>query len=67
MKRQDKYQNTRTFQYYNANPKNRITGDCVIRALCTAMGKPYETVYRELFEFSMKNGSVTDFRLQITF
>ena len=56
MKRQDKYQNTNTFVYYNANPKNRITDDCVIRALCTAMNEPYETVYKELFEFSLKNG-----------
>lgn len=56
MKRQDKYQNTNTFVYYNANPKNRITGDCVIRALCTGMNESYEKVYKELFEFSLKNG-----------
>lgn len=55
MTREQKYQNTSTFTYYNANPKNRITGDCVIRALCTAMNEPYEKVYRELFEFSMQN------------
>lgn len=54
MKREEKYQNTKTFTFYNANPKNRITGDCVIRALCTAMNEPYEKVYRELFEFSMQ-------------
>jgi hypothetical protein len=54
MKRQEKYTNTSTFNFYNANPKNRITGDCVIRALCTAMNEPYDIVYRELFEFSMK-------------
>ena len=56
MTREKKYQNTNTFTYYNANPKNRITGDCVIRALCTAMEEPYEKVYKELFEFSIKNG-----------
>lgn len=55
MKREEKYKNTKTFTYYNANPKNRITGDCVIRALCTAMNEPYEQVYRELFEYSIKN------------
>lgn len=55
MKREERYQDTDTFVYYNANPKNRITGDCVIRALCTAMDEPYEKVYRELFEFSMNN------------
>jgi hypothetical protein len=55
MKREDKYQDTSTFHYANANPKNRITGDCVIRALCTAMNESYDTVYRELFEFSLKH------------
>lgn len=37
MKRQEKYPETRTFHFHNANPKNRITGDCVTRALCTAL------------------------------
>lgn len=36
MKRQEKYPETSTFHYYNANPKNRITGDCTFRAICTA-------------------------------
>ena len=56
MKRQQKFPDTPTFHFYNANPKNKITGDCVIRALSTAMGESYETVYRELFEFSLKCG-----------
>ena len=56
MKRQDKYPETKTFHYYNANPKNKITADCVIRALCTAMQEPYDKVYTELFEFSRKCG-----------
>lgn len=30
MTRQEKYPNTDTFTYYNANPKNRITGDCML-------------------------------------
>lgn len=56
MTRQQKYPDTNTFKYHNANPKNKITADCVIRALCTALDEPYETVYRELFEFSIKCG-----------
>ena len=58
MTRQQKYQDTRTFHFNNANPKNKITGDCVIRAICTAMDKPYEEVYKELFEFSLKCGYI---------
>ena len=56
MKREQKYPETSTFHYYNANPKDKITADCVIRALCTAMQEPYYVVYKELFEFSMKCG-----------
>ena len=56
MKRQNKFPDTSTFHFYNANPKNRITGDCVIRALCTALEEPYEVIYKELFEFSLKCG-----------
>lgn len=54
LSRAEKYQDTSTFRFFNANPKNRITGDCVIRALTVALDEPYETVYRELFEFSIK-------------
>ena len=56
MKRQDKYPDTRTFHYYNANPRNKLTGDCVIRAISTAMDRPYNEVYEELFRFSLKCG-----------
>lgn len=54
--RQEKYPETRTFHYYNANPKGRLTGDCVTRAICMALGKSYETVYRELLEMCLKTG-----------
>lgn len=56
MKRQEKYPDTLTFHYHNANPKNKFTGDCVIRALCTAMKKSYEQVLKELCENSLKTG-----------
>ena len=56
MNRQSKYPDTKTFHYYNANPKNRITTDCVIRALSTAMDKDYNEVVMELAEMQCKTG-----------
>lgn len=56
MKRQDKYPDTATFHFYNANPKNRITGDCWLRAICTGLEMPYETVLREMVEVQIKTG-----------
>lgn len=56
MKRQDKYPNTRTFHFHNANPKNRITGDCVTRALCTALEIPYNQCVMEQAEVQCKTG-----------
>lgn len=69
-KRKAKYPNTDTFTYYNANPKNKITTDCVIRALCTAMEKPYNDVVMELARmqcetgFDMSENSLIDRYLQ---
>lgn len=31
--------NTESFHYYNANPKNKNVGDCVVRAIAFATGK----------------------------
>lgn len=56
MKRQDKYPETNTFHFYNANPKNRITGDCVTRALCTALNVPYNVCVMEQAEIQCKTG-----------
>ena len=56
MKRQQKYKDTVYFTYYNANPKNRITGDCTIRALSLFLEKDYYTVYKELYDTSLKTG-----------
>ena len=44
------------FYKQNINPKNKRTGDCVIRALAGASGKPYKQVSEELFELWMKTG-----------
>lgn len=56
MKRQQKYPETRTFHYYNANPKNRITGDCRIRAIAAACEVPYNQVVMDLAEIQCETG-----------
>lgn len=43
---------------YNANPKGKITGDCVIRAICTAVYEPWENVYSSLCELGKKKGKM---------
>lgn len=54
--RRDKYPSTDTFEYYNANPKGRITCDCVARAVSTALNEPYEQVIREMFKVQIETG-----------
>ena len=56
MKRQDKYPETSTFHYYNANPKNRITGDCRIRAISVACEVPYNQVVMDLAKIQCETG-----------
>lgn len=51
-----KYPETETFTYYNANPKNKLTTDCVVRAICTALNQSYEHTLRELMEVQIKTG-----------
>lgn len=47
---------TQNFTYYNANPKGKMTTDCVTRAITTALNQPYETTVRELTELWLKTG-----------
>lgn len=56
MTRQEKYPDTSTFHYFNANPKNRVTDDCVIRAISTALNQDYNKTLMELVELSIKTG-----------
>lgn len=42
------------YQYYNVNPKQRITDDCVIRSISAATGKSWDDVLKELTEYSLK-------------
>lgn len=54
--RQEKYPETKTFHYYNANPKNRITGDCTFRAFTLAMNQDYNQTVMEMAELMCKTG-----------
>lgn len=38
----------------NMNPKNKKVADCVVRAICKALGKTWEEVYRDLCEIGFK-------------
>lgn len=46
------------WKFVNANPKHKLTDDCVIRALCIAMDTPWEKVLRDLTEYSVKYGEI---------
>jgi hypothetical protein len=39
---------------YNANPVNKRTGDCVIRALSKILGQPWEQTYTDLYVQGLK-------------
>ena len=41
-------------KYYNPNPNKLETGDCVVRALCKATEKDWDTIYKELFEIGFE-------------
>ena len=44
------------FIEFNINPKNKKTGDCVIRAIATSTNSSWEYIYRELAELGIKKG-----------
>ena len=58
MRRAQKYPNTSTFYFFNANPHNRIAADCVARAISTALEQSWEQTIRELTEIGIKYGYV---------
>ena len=39
---------------HNENPKNKLTGDCVIRAIAYGLGKSWSDVYKDLCELGLK-------------
>ena len=55
-KRAKKYPDTDYFHFHNANPKGKITTDCVIRAISTALGQSYEKTIVEMAEMTTKTG-----------
>ena len=56
MSRQQKYPDTSTFHFYNANPKNRVTGNCTFRAISTALEQSWEQTVMEMAEMSCETG-----------
>lgn len=54
MTREERNPNTKWFTYNNVNPKNKINGDCVIRAIANAMNKTWDEVNEDLFKYSVK-------------
>ena len=55
-RRQEKYPDTNIFKYHNQNPHNKITGDCVVRAISFALDIPYNDVVMEIAKFQCKTG-----------
>ena len=56
MDRKSKYPDTSVFKFYNANPKGRITGDCVYRAVSTGLDADYNVTVMEMAELHCKTG-----------
>jgi len=54
--RREKYPDTKTFKFYNANPKGKFTCDCVLRAVCTALDEPYNHILRGMIDMSIETG-----------
>ena len=41
------------FVKYNANPKKKKTGDCVIRAICTGLKESWEDTYKGMLDVAL--------------
>ena len=46
------------WEFFNPNPQNRETGDCVIRALSKATDRSWVSVYDELCNFGRDLGGL---------
>ncbi len=44
------------FVKFNANPKGRKTGDCVVRAICTALNESWEETYKGMLDVALDTG-----------
>lgn len=58
MRREQKYLNTDVFEFYNANPKGKFGGDCVIRAISLATGVSWENTVLGLTHLGIQMGLV---------
>ena len=56
--KEQRMKETEFYTYVNVNPKNRICGDCVIRAISDSLNQSWETTVRELTELGIKHGLV---------
>lgn len=56
MKREIRYPDTKSFKFFNANPKNRITGDCTFRAIATALEEDYNNIVMQMAEHMCVTG-----------
>lgn len=50
------------YRYYNANPLNKYTPDCVIRSISCATHRSWDDVYDELSDLAQYNGTLFDQR-----
>lgn len=50
--------NSKNYQYYNANPSDKVTNDCVIRVLSLAYDKTWITVFDELTSIARESFDV---------
>ena len=48
------------FEFYNENPLNRYTDDCVIRAISCATHRSWDEIYDELSDLAQYNGTLFD-------
>jgi hypothetical protein len=65
MTRQEKYPETPTFHYHQANPHNRINGDCVIRAVSVFLGITWTECLKEMTECGLKKGLILNDKANI--
>lgn len=54
-RRKEKYPDTDTFHWHNANTGGKITGDCVLRAISAAMGQSWEETAQGLYEMMLRS------------
>lgn len=60
MTRKEKYPETPTFHYHQANPFNKINGDCVVRAVSVFLGITWGQCIREMTECGLKKGLIVN-------